>query len=108
MKAHYMMGIRGTIKNGQVMLDQTGQFPDGMRVLVLPADANTSTHGMREDDWPTTPEGIAALLQRMDQLEPGWLTPEDELAWRTALHEQTHVEKAKNSEDSEKLRRMWE
>jgi hypothetical protein len=31
---------------------------------------------MREEDWPTTAEGIAALLARMDQVGPGWLLPE--------------------------------
>ena len=32
--------------------------------------------GMREEDWPTTPEGIAALIAKMDQIEP-FLTPEE-------------------------------
>jgi hypothetical protein len=43
---------------------------------------------MREEDWPTTPEAIAALLARMEQVEPGWLSPEDDAAWRAALRAQ--------------------
>jgi hypothetical protein len=49
---------------------------------------------MREEDWPTTPEGIAALLARMDRVEPGWLSPEDDAAWCNALREHTEAEKA--------------
>ena len=64
--------------------------------------------GMREEDWPTTPEGIEALLARMDQVEPGWLSPEDDAAWRAALRAQKELEKARFLEDAEKLRGMWE
>jgi hypothetical protein len=35
---------------------------------------------MREEDWPTTPEGIAALIERMDKMEP-FLTPDEQEAW---------------------------
>ena len=63
---------------------------------------------MREENWPTTPEGIAALLARMDQVEPGWLSPEDDAAWRAALRAQKEMEKSQFFEESEKLRRMWE
>ncbi len=63
---------------------------------------------MREEDWPTTTEGIAALLARMDQVEPGWLAPEDDAAWRAALRAQKEYEKARFFEDAEKLRGTWE
>jgi HEAT repeat protein len=56
---------------------------------------------MREEDWPTTPEGIAALLARMDQVEPGWLSPEDDAAWRATLRAQKDVEKARFFEDAD-------
>ena len=63
---------------------------------------------MREEDWPTTTEGIAALLARMDQAGPGWLSPEDDAAWRAALRARKEFEKAEFFEDAEKLRGMWE
>ena len=66
------------------------------------------TLGMREEDWPTTPEGIAALLARIDQVEPGWLSPEDDAAWRASLRAQKEFEKDRFFEDAEKLRRLWE
>ena len=59
-----MNTLHGTIKNGQVVLDVPAELPEGTRVEVLPVAA---TLGMREEDWPTTPEAIAALLARMDR-----------------------------------------
>src|SRR5947208_1074351 len=103
-----MNAIKGTVKNGQVVLDDPTDLSEGTRVEVLPVEAARSTLGMREEDWPTTPEGIAALLARMDQIEPGWLSPEDDAAWRTALREQKELEKARFFDDAEKLRRIWE
>ena len=75
-----MNALQGTIKNGQVILDAPAALPDGARVEVRPIEEARPPLGMREEDWPTTPEGIAALLARMDQVEPGWLSPEDDAA----------------------------
>src|SRR6516162_8457718 len=97
-----MNALQGTIKNGQFILDVPAELPEGTRVEVLPIQGDRPTLAMREEDWPTTPEGIAAVVARMDQVEPGWLSPEDNAAWRAALREQKEVEKA------EKLRRTWE
>jgi hypothetical protein len=80
-----MNALQGTIKHGQIVLDTPATLPECTRVEVLPIAAARPTLGMREDDWPTTPEGIAALLARMDQVKPGWLSPEDGVAWRAAL-----------------------
>src|SRR5262245_21338203 len=103
-----MNAFEGTIQNGQVILDTQVTLPEGTRVKVLPIEASRPTLGMREEDWPTTPEGIAALLARMDQVEPGWLSPEDDAAWRKALREQKEAEKAHFFDDAEKLRSSWE
>jgi hypothetical protein len=46
----------------------------------------------KKEDWPITREGITALLTRTDQVEPGWLSPEDDAAWRIALREQKEFE----------------
>ena len=103
-----MNALQGTIKNGQIVLDAPAELPEGTRVEVLPIEGARPTLGMREEDWPATPEGIAALLARMDQIQPGWLSPEDDVAWRAALRAQKEREKAEFFEDAEKLRRMWE
>ena len=103
-----MNGLQGTIKNGQIVLDAPGALPEGTRVEVLPIQEARPTFGTREEDWPTTQEGIAALLARMDQVEPGWLSPDDDDAWRGALRAQKEFEKARFFAEAEELRRMWE
>jgi hypothetical protein len=103
-----MNSLQGTIQNGQVVLDHGSGLPDGTRVEVLPLEVAGPTLGMREEDWPTTPAGIAALLARMDQIDPGWLSPEDDAAWRAAFDAQKENEKRQFMKDAEKLREMWE
>ena len=68
-----MNTFQGTVTNGQIILDNPVKLSEGTRVEVLPIEARQPTVGMREEEWPTTPEGIAALLARMDSLEPGWV-----------------------------------
>ncbi len=103
-----MNAFQGTIKNGQIVLDSPTELPEGSRVEVLPVEVIHPRLGMREDDWPTTPDGIAALLARMDQVEPSWLSPEDDAAWRAALCAQKETEKSRFFEDADTLRRIWE
>ena len=104
-----MNALNGTISHGQVILDKPADLPEGTRVEVLPVESARRSLGMREEDWPTTPEGIAALVKRMDEIEPGgWLTPEEEAAWLADLREEKEKEKALFFADAEKLRRMWE
>jgi hypothetical protein len=103
-----MNPITGVMRNGHVILDGPAGLPEGTRVEVLPIEPSSPTRGMREADWPTTPEGIAALLARMDQLKPGWLSPADDAAWRAALQEQKKFDKARFFDDAEKLRKGWE
>jgi hypothetical protein len=67
----YMSALQGTVINGQIVLDTPDVLPEGTRVEILPMEESRPTLGMREEDWPTTPDGIAALLVRMDQVEPG-------------------------------------
>jgi hypothetical protein len=100
--------FEGTIKNGEILLDVPVALPDGTRVEVMPLIRDTARLGMREEDWPTTSEGIATLLMRMEQVEPGWLSPEDDAAWQTALDSQKQSEKADFMKEGEKLGRMWQ
>ena len=99
-----MNALQGTIPDGKVIFDTPTALPEGTRVEVLPVPEIRPTLGMREEDWPTTPEGIAALLARMDQVEPGWLSPDDDAAWRSDLHRHTEAEKRGFFADAEKLR----
>jgi hypothetical protein len=56
--------VTGTYQDGRVILDNPVDWPNGRRVTV---SSDESKIGMREEEWPTTPEGIEALLQRMDE-----------------------------------------
>jgi hypothetical protein len=103
-----MHAIQGTVSDGQIVLDKPADLRDGTRVEVLPIDERLPMLGMREEEWPTTREGIAALLSRMDKAEPGWLSPEEDAAWRTAVRAERAAEKAQFFDDAEKLRRVWE
>jgi hypothetical protein len=79
-----MITLRGTIQNGQVVLPQPADLPDGTEVTIHPDYAN-QTLGIPDDEWPTDPEGLARLLARMERVEPFDLTPAEEVeieAWR--------------------------
>ncbi len=100
-----MNAIKGTVKNRQVLVEVPADWPEGCEVVVEPI---ATPKGDEDDEGSPTPEVIAARLALMDQLEPGWLSPEDDAAWRAALKEQKENEKARFFKDAEKHRRMWE
>jgi hypothetical protein len=103
-----MNALQGTYTNGQILLDSPASLPEGTRVEVLPVEKGRPALGMREEDWPTTPEGIAALLCRMNSIEPDWLSAADDTAWRESLKAQRELEKAHFEEDAKSLQRIWE
>ncbi len=96
--------ISGTVKNGQVVLDEPATWPDGTRVQVV----SVTMAEAADDEGPATPEVIATRLALMDQVESGWLSPEDDAAWRAALREQEEHEKTHFLRDSEILKGTWE
>jgi hypothetical protein len=82
--------LAGTWKNGQVVLDEPADWPEGCRLQVAPILRPSEPIGIPDDQWPRDPQGIAELLKRMDQIEPFEMTPEEEadwLAWRQKIKE---------------------
>jgi hypothetical protein len=71
-----MGAMLGVVRGGRVEFDTPAPLPDGTRVRVEPADADEGF--IREEDWPTTPEGIEDLVRRMEAIEPLIFTPEEE------------------------------
>lgn len=67
--------LTGVIRDGRVELDTPAALPNGTRVRVEP---EAEEGFLRDEDWPTTPEGIDALVRRMEQIDPIVLTPEDD------------------------------
>jgi hypothetical protein len=82
--------LTGVILDGRVELDSPAALPNGTRVHVEPAPARDGF--ILDEDWPTTPEGIAELVRHMEQFDPVVLTPDDETriaAARAATREVT-------------------
>ena len=94
-----VMSVVGVFRGGRIDFTPPANWPEGMNVVVTPepvAELNGSPDGgndrpvrmMREDEWPTTPEGIAEHLRRMQEFEPVELTPDEEAslaAWRAEM-----------------------
>jgi hypothetical protein len=68
--------LTGVIRDGRVELDAPARLPNGTRVRVEP-DASQSEE-YEQEPWPTTPEGIEAMLQELDAIEPAILTPKEQ------------------------------
>jgi hypothetical protein len=101
-----MIAIKGTVKNGQVILDEPNGLAEGTRVEVTPADYRQA----REDaeEGPMTPAEIEAVLAAMDRIEPLLMTPEEEARWKADLKAQRDYDESRLPERAEQLRRMWE
>jgi hypothetical protein len=82
-----MSAIKATVRNRQLHVEVPADWPEGCEVVIEPVPAR-AVHGMREEDWPTTPEGIAALLKRWDELEPVGMTEEEIANWEAARRAQ--------------------
>src|SRR5690348_7157500 len=102
-----MNAVKATYRNGQIVPQEPVDWPDGTELFIEPLP-HAESLGMREEDWPTDPEGIARHLALMDQIEPLEMTPEEEAQWQAARQAQKEFEKAIFFEHAEKLRRMWE
>jgi hypothetical protein len=81
-----MATATGTYRKGKIFLNGPVDWPEGTAVEI--ATAPTTRVGLTEEEWPTTPEGIAELLERIAHLEPLEFTPEEEAEmqiWRSKL-----------------------
>ena len=87
-----MIAISGTYRDGKVIFTAPPGWQEGAIVRVE-LDTEYVGVGMREEDWPLDPEGIAALLAKIDALEP-FLTLEEDARWRAALKEDREHSKA--------------
>jgi hypothetical protein len=77
--------IKGTFKNGEVVLDDLPDWPEGCRLRIAPDTTNRT-----EDDSEETPEQIEEWLRWYHTLEPLEFTAEEEAdltAWRRKVKE---------------------
>lgn len=102
----------GVFQNGRVELSTPPGWADGMKVVVTPvtvsradgeSDATAASFQMmREEDWPTTPEGIAALLASWRELEPLEFTPEEAADLKAARAAYKEYELKRQREEGER------
>jgi hypothetical protein len=102
-----MTVIKTVVKNGKIELHAPNDWPEGTEVLIEPIPQPGSL-GLREEDWPDTPEGIARHLALMDRIEPLVLTAEEEEEWEAARKARKDFEKTHFDERAETLRRGWQ
>jgi hypothetical protein len=88
-----MAAIYGTVTGGKVEFPVPVGWPDGTKVRVEPAEEQPDV-GLSEEDWDTSPEGIAAWIAMVDQLQPLILTPEEEAVFRGERDEQRRFDHA--------------
>ena len=86
-----MNAIKATWTNGHIVPDEQVEWPDGCRLLIEPLPVEPAL-GLRDEDWPDTPEARADWLRWYDSLEPlEFTTAEaaDLAAWRQKVKEYT-------------------
>jgi hypothetical protein len=72
-----MSAIKANYCNGQIVPRGPVDWPDGTELVIEPVTPET-TVGIRDEDWPTDPQGIARLLALMDRIPPPEASPEDD------------------------------
>src|SRR5438046_1386251 len=78
-----MAVVTGKMRNGAAVPDVPTDWPDGCDVKIEKVDESAEL-GIRDEDWPTTPEGIEEWIRWYESTEPLILTPEDEAAIKAA------------------------
>jgi hypothetical protein len=76
-----MNAIKGTFKNGEIVLNEPANWPEGTQVLVEPVP-RPEVNGMTEAEQGDDPESLARWLRWYDSLEPLLMTPEEEADWK--------------------------
>jgi hypothetical protein len=96
-----MNSVKGIWKNGQILLKGPADWPEGTQLLVEPI-CQEEAIGIREEDWPETPEARAEWRRWYDSLEPLEFTKEEQgriASWRREIKEYTIANMHKGIED---------
>jgi len=102
-----MSAIKGKYRNGQIILAEKADWPEETEVLIERVQPERSL-GLRDEDWPTDPEGLAKLLALIDSFEPLIMTPEEEAEWHAAMKAQKEYDLSKHKEWSRRIERLFE
>jgi predicted DNA-binding antitoxin AbrB/MazE fold protein len=103
-----MKTVRAVYENGVFRPTEPLELPEHSLVEFEPRSLEPSEtgelSGLREEDWPDTPEGIARHLSLMDRIEPLDFTSEEEADWEAARKARKDLEKTRFAEQAEALR----
>ena len=102
-----MNAVKGTYQNGQVILKECADWPEGTEVVVEPVALERNL-GIRDEDWPTDAEGIARHLALMDRIEPLVMTPQEEADWEAARTAQEEHDLATSEEHARRFEGLLE
>ncbi|MBY0459207.1 MAG: hypothetical protein K2V38_17900 [Gemmataceae bacterium] len=99
-----MSAIRGTIRNGQVVLDNPVDWPEGTRVEFVATEREEFVGvGMREDEQGDDPESIARWLAAFDAIPVAATAPSDDpavTAWQKAMRDHNREAMRKQMQES--------
>jgi hypothetical protein len=106
-EAATMKAIKARWRKGRIVPEEPVDWPEGCQLLVEPV-VKEKTLGIREEDWPTDPEGIAKLLARMERIKPLELTEQEEAELEAARQARKEYEKANFKKRAKKIKEMFE
>ncbi len=95
--------LRGIIHNGQVVLPQPTDLPEGTEVEVVPVGLAWAA-----DDETGTNDEINRTLAAMDAVEPFEITDQEREAIAADRQGRKEWEKAQFNEHAERLKEIWE
>jgi hypothetical protein len=96
--------LKGIIHNGQVVLSQPTDLPEGTEVQVVP----TEPAGSADDERPMSSDEIARTLAAMDCVQPFEMTDLERAAIEADRRARKEWEKSRFFEHADRLRGMWE
>jgi hypothetical protein len=99
-----MTTFKGVIQNGQVVLLQPANLPDGTEVEILPLGLGA----VADDEGPVTADEIARTLAAMENIEPFELTDQERASIESDRQARKDWEKTRFNEHADRLRRVWE
>ncbi len=102
-----MTVIKTIVRNGKIELAAPEDWPEGTEVRIEPITPAT-TFGLRDEDWPCTPEAIAEFVASMDAIEPLVFAPEEEAEWEAERSKRKDFEKGLFESHAKDLQRDWE
>jgi hypothetical protein len=102
-----MNAIKATVRDGRLEVQVPPDWPDGTEVILQPVSPEHGV-GIREEDWPDTPEAVAEWLRWYDSLEPLIFTDAERAALESDRKARREWEKAHFDEHADKLRGMWQ